>query len=89
MIEYEFHENLAYALTPEGSQIAQQGSHESRVWNALPLKGSGKGLTAKELKDLLGDETAKIGQNRGFKSGWIGKEGDTFVKLVCRIMMSI
>lgn len=69
-------------LSPEGAQLAEQGSHEARVWNALPMKGEGLGLTVPQLRVAVGDESAKIGQGRAFKNGWIGKEGDTLVKLV-------
>lgn len=82
MIVYTTNENFAQALTPEGAQIVEQGSHEARVWSILPLKGQAKGLTVKEIKEKVGDESAKVGQGRAFKNGWIGKEGDTLVKLV-------
>ncbi|TFK75776.1 hypothetical protein BDN72DRAFT_809385 [Pluteus cervinus] len=82
MILYESHEVLSNVLTPEGEQIAKDGSHEARVWAALPLKGEGSAVNAVQLKKLVGDETAKVGQGRAFKSGWIGKEGDGFVKLI-------
>ena len=84
MILYESHEVLSNILSPEGEQIAKEGSHEARVWAALPLKGEGSPVTAAQLKKLVGDETAKVGQGRAFKSGWIGKEGDGFVKLASR-----
>ena len=83
MIAYESHEISSHALTPEGSQIAQQGSHEARVWAALPGKGDGPPMTVNELKQKVGAETAKVGQGNAFKAGWIQKEGDGFVKKVC------
>lgn len=82
MIVYETHETLSHGLTPEGSQIVELGSHEARVWAALPAKGEGSPLTPLQLKKQVGDETAKVGQGRAFKNGWIGKEGDGFVKIV-------
>ena len=87
MIQYETHEVSSHVPTPEGAQILKDGSHEARVWSALPLKGQGAPVTSAQLKSLVGDETAKIGQGRAFKSGWIGKEDDGFVKLV-RIIQS-
>jgi len=33
-----------------------------------------------QLKKAVGDETAKVGQGRAFKNGWIAKEGDGLVK---------
>lgn len=82
MVTYTTQEILSHVLTPEGAQIALEGSHEARVWNALPLKGQGSHLNIKQLKEKVGDETAKVGQGNAFKNGWIGKEGDGFVKLV-------
>ncbi|QRV72468.1 phenylalanyl-tRNA synthetase [Ceratobasidium sp. AG-Ba] len=81
MIAYTTQEVMGTVLTPEGAQIAELGSHEARVWAALPPKGSGPAMSIAELKKAVGDESAKIGQGRAFKSGWIGKEGDGFVKV--------
>lgn len=81
-VVYSTQEVLVHDLSPEGAQLAAQGSHEARVWNALPLKGESEGLTPAQLKAAVGDESAKIGQGRAFKNGWIGKEGNALVKLV-------
>ena len=81
MITYETHEVSSHVLTPEGSQIVREGSHEARVWAALPERG-GVPLSAQELKKAVGDEAAKVGQGRAFKSGWIAKQGNGFVKAV-------
>jgi len=80
MIKYTTHETLSHVLTPEGAQCVLEGSHEARVWAALPIKGEGKHLTAPELKKAVGDDAAKVGQGRAFRNGWIAKEGDGFVK---------
>ena len=82
MITYTTHEFSSHVLTSEGAQIALNGSHEARVWSALPNKGEGPPLTVKELKEKVGDEAAKVGQGNAFKAGWIAKEGDGFVKKV-------
>lgn len=82
MITYKTNEILSHVLTPEGAQISLEGSHEARVWQTLPPKGEGGPMTIKELKDKLGDETAKIGQGNAFKNKWISKQGDGFVRLV-------
>ena len=84
MVVYTTQETLAYGLTPEGNDIADRGSHEALVWSVLPMKGQGPALPVKELKTKVGDETAKIGQGRAFKNGWVGKEGDGLVRLVRR-----
>jgi len=47
------------------------------VWAAL-----GTPLTAQQLKKQVGDDAAKVGQGRAFKNGWIGKDGDTLIRLV-------
>ncbi|KAJ7684036.1 phenylalanine-tRNA ligase [Mycena rosella] len=85
MVKFETHEVVSHALTPEGSQIALSGSHEARVWSALPTKGQGTPVTLVQLKKQMGDETAKAGHGRAFKNGWIGKEGDGLVKLASTI----
>ncbi|KAG6336685.1 hypothetical protein ID866_2392 [Astraeus odoratus] len=82
MISYETHETLCHILTPEGAQIALEGSHEARVWEALPMKGEGTPVGVQDLKKKIGDEAAKVGQGRAFKNGWIAKEGGGFVKAV-------
>jgi phenylalanyl-tRNA synthetase alpha chain len=82
MIKFETHENVAHTSTPEGAQIINEGSHEARVWAALPAKGKGTPLTPAQLKKQVGEEASKVGQGRAFKNGWIGKDGDGLVKLV-------
>lgn len=85
MVKVDTHEIISHVLTPEGSQIAADGSHEARVWSALPTKGQGTPVTPVQLKIQVGDVTAKVGPGRALKNGWIGKEADGFVKLVsCR-----
>ncbi|KAF7776032.1 hypothetical protein Agabi119p4_4425 [Agaricus bisporus var. burnettii] len=85
MITYETREVISHVLTPEGAQIANEGSHEARVWSVLPEKGKGTPVSPVQLKKFVGDETAKVGQGRAFKNGWIGKDGDGLVKLVAEI----
>lgn len=87
MITYNTREILSHVLTPEGQHIALEGSHEARVWNVLPMKGNGQSMSVIELRQKVGNETAKVGQGNAFRAGWIGKEGDGFVKLVCCFLM--
>lgn len=82
MVTYTSHETLSHVLTPEGASIALNGSHEARVWDAVPVKGEGEPMTSKELEAKIGGESAKVGQGRAFKNKWISKEGNGFVKLV-------
>ncbi|KAF8238818.1 phenylalanine-tRNA ligase [Tricholoma matsutake] len=85
MIKFETHENVAHILSPEGAQIVNEGSHEARVWAALPAQGKGAPVTPAQLKKQVGEETSKVGQGRAFKNGWIGKDGAGLVKLVSEI----
>ncbi|KZV64605.1 phenylalanine-tRNA ligase [Peniophora sp. CONT] len=85
MITYDTHEEFSHVLTAEGALLAQQGSHEARVWAALPLKGQGAPVPPADLKKLVGDETAKVGQGRAFKNKWIGKDGAGLVKTATSI----
>ena len=82
MVSYSTQEISSHILTPEGAQIALEGSHEARVWSVLPVKGERPPLTVAELRQKVGDETAKVGQGNAFRAGWIQKEGDGFVKKV-------
>lgn len=82
IITYESHETSSHVPTHEGEQILKDGSHEARVWSALPMKAQGAPLTLEQLKKVVGDETAKVGQGRAFKNGWIAKDGNGFIKLV-------
>ena len=88
MISYDAHETSSHILTPEGAQIILEGSHEARVWAALPAKGEGDPVGGRELKQKVGDEAAKIGQGRAFKNNWIAKEGSGFVKVVSHAVIS-
>jgi phenylalanyl-tRNA synthetase alpha chain len=82
MVNYTTQEVHSHSLTPEGEQIAEQGSHEARVWAAVPDKDSGTTLPISDLKNKVGDESAKVGQGRAFKNGWVGKQGDGLIRLV-------
>ncbi|KAF8843125.1 hypothetical protein BDN67DRAFT_924837 [Paxillus ammoniavirescens] len=85
MITYDTHETSSHVLTPEGTQIVLEGSHEARVWAALPAKGEGEPLGVHDLKKQVGDEAAEVGRGRAFKNKWIAKEGSGFVKAVAAI----
>jgi phenylalanyl-tRNA synthetase alpha chain len=84
MIRYESHETISHVLTPEGAQVARRGSHEALVWAALSVKEAGTPITPAQLKEIVGDEAAKVGQGRAFKYGWIAKHGNGLVKVVCQ-----
>lgn len=50
MIEYKQITTTSYTLSEEGTGIAEKGSYEYRVWEALPPKGQGEAITMPELK---------------------------------------
>ncbi|KAI1333439.1 phenylalanyl-tRNA synthetase subunit alpha [Xylariaceae sp. FL0255] len=62
-------------LEPEGQLIAEKGSHEARVFEALHKAVDG--LTIAELETSIGDKTVtKLGQGKAFKEKWITKSKD-------------
>lgn len=50
MVEYKQITTTTYSLTEEGEGITQNGSHEYRVWEVLPVKGQGEPVGIPELK---------------------------------------
>ena len=74
MLQYEKIDTEQLHLTPEGEKIADQGSHEARVFDAV--SAAVDGLRIKDLPDTVGPEAAKIGQGAAFKLKWISKDGD-------------
>lgn len=66
-----------WALTAEGEQVAQQGSPEIQVLNAVPTEG----ISLAELQTALG-EVAKIGMGVCMKNKWIKKDGDKVLRSV-------
>ena len=76
MIAYEQHTAEEVVLTGEGQQIAAEGSHEYRVWEAVRARGR------LSLADpALASKSAKIGQGKAFALKWVGKDGDALVPL--------
>ncbi|BGP44487.1 Phenylalanyl-tRNA synthetase, beta subunit, cytoplasmic [Rhodotorula kratochvilovae] len=74
-----------HVLTAEGAQIAQSGSHEFRVWAALPPPGSDAGLTAQQIAEKVGKDVAKVGQGKAMKNKWVSKKGDGFLQAVAAV----
>ena len=50
MVTYTQIATTSFVTTPEGSGVAANGSHEYRVWAALPVKGQGEPLGVVELR---------------------------------------
>ncbi|RHZ47202.1 phenylalanine--tRNA ligase subunit alpha [Aspergillus thermomutatus] len=74
MVEYETMEREAIALTQEGEEIAANGSHEAKVFQAV--LAAMDGLKIGDLPGIVGKENAKVGQGNAFKKGWIKKDKD-------------
>lgn len=76
MVVYETIDREEAILEPEAQEIASNGSHEARVFEAL--KEAVDGLTISDLERIVGDRNVvKVGQGKAFKSKWItkGKDG--------------
>lgn len=75
MVEYQQIDKEDVLLEPEGKQIADNGSHEARVFDALS-KAVG-GLTIADLEKAVGDKNVtKLGQGKAFREKWISKTKD-------------
>jgi phenylalanyl-tRNA synthetase alpha chain len=72
MVRYDTIERQEALLEPEGEEIAANGSHEARVFEAV--RTAMEGLSVQELEKTIGDKTVvKIGQGKAFKEKWISK----------------
>lgn len=67
MLAFRVTERHEWQLTEEGVQIATEGSHEAKVFAAVPSSGS----IAQDIlmKDL--GQPAKIGVGKALKAGWV------------------
>ncbi|KAJ4163341.1 hypothetical protein LMH87_005076 [Akanthomyces muscarius] len=75
MITYETIEREEAVLEPEAEQIAEHGSHEARVFEAL--RKAMDGLSVQELEAAIGDKNVtKLGQGKAFREKWIAKNKD-------------
>lgn len=75
MVKYETIEREEAILEPEGQQIAEHGSHEARVFEAL--RQAVGGMTVQDLEKTIGDKTVtKVGQGKAFKEKWVKKSDD-------------
>ncbi|CAK7215262.1 Phenylalanyl-tRNA synthetase, beta subunit, cytoplasmic [Sporothrix curviconia] len=81
MLSYETLERDEYLLEPEGEQIAANGSHEARVFEAL--RQAVEGLSVADLEKAVGDkQVTKLGQGKAFREKWIAKTSDGKFKAV-------
>ncbi|KAG9564037.1 phenylalanyl-tRNA synthetase-like protein alpha chain, partial [Aureobasidium melanogenum] len=70
MVTYDTNDKEQVILTKEGEQIANEGSHEFKVWDAVKRRGQ---MPLKELPNEVGADSAKVGQGNAFKLKWIKK----------------
>ncbi|KAK9421672.1 putative phenylalanine--tRNA ligase [Seiridium unicorne] len=82
MVEYKQLEREEATLESEGKLIADNGSHEARVFDALSK--AMKALTVAEIQAAVGDKNvAKFGQGKAMQAKWITKaEGGKFAAAV-------
>lgn len=64
VIRAELHSGKAWELTAEGAEVAEKGSHEALVFNAVPLDGV-------KQRELMNIPNAKIGFSKAMALGWI------------------
>ncbi|TRY75361.1 hypothetical protein TCAL_00765 [Tigriopus californicus] len=57
-----------WELTPEGRQMAQDGSHEALVFQAVPSDG---GVPQAELIQRLGKTVGQVGFAKAMSAGWL------------------
>lgn len=75
MITYDTINRDEWTLLPEAEGIAQNGSHEARIFDALSKAVDG--LSLADLEAAVGDKNVvKFGQGKGRKAGWIGNGKD-------------
>ncbi|KAI9811553.1 MAG: Phenylalanyl-tRNA synthetase, beta subunit, cytoplasmic [Thelocarpon impressellum] len=72
MIQYKAIDREEAILTDEAEGIAAQGSHEAKVFEAV--RKAVEGLRIGDLPGIVGKESAKVGQGKAFKEGWIKKD---------------
>jgi len=82
MVTYKQIENEKWNVTAEGNEIVETGSHEAKVFNAIP-EGE-EGISIADLNAKVGP-SAKIGQGKAFKNKWISKKGNCLVRNVASI----
>ncbi|CAO3687632.1 unnamed protein product [Umbelopsis vinacea] len=76
MVEYKSIEREVWTLTDEGRELAEHGSHEARVFDAVPA--GDEGITIPDLQAKLG-KSASIGQGKAFKNKWINKKPPNYL----------
>lgn len=81
VIETEAKTSKAWELTEEGRQIVKDGSHEARVFGAVP---PADGITQPDLAKAVGATTAKVGLGKAMANGWLSTNKEGKVALIKR-----
>lgn len=82
MVVAEQIETKRLELTGEGKQIVENGSHEYRIWEALPETG---GIEQPVLIKKISDENvAKLGFTKAMSNKWIAIDKSSGKPLVIR-----
>ncbi|KAF3221667.1 Phenylalanyl-tRNA synthetase, beta subunit, cytoplasmic [Orbilia oligospora] len=83
MITYETRETDYNILTAEGQQILETGSHEAKVWEIVHRLGEFRIADLAKQDAFASDpSSAKVGQARAFKEGWIKKHPEDKTKII-------
>jgi len=81
VIETEAKTSKAWELTEEGRQIVKDGSHEARVFGAVPPTD---GITQPDLAKAVGAAIAKVGLGKAMANGWLSTNKEGKVALIKR-----
>lgn len=84
MVQYETINGELVVPTKEGEEVAANGSHEAKVFEAVVA--AMEGLKIRDLPGIVGKENAQLGQGNAFKKGWIKKDKDVFLPATDRIV---
>ncbi|KAJ9590386.1 hypothetical protein L9F63_016577 [Diploptera punctata] len=72
-----------WELTDEGKSVAENGSHEAIIFNAIPVEGISQDVIMKTIPN------AKVGFSKAMSSGWISVKKDSGNTIVTRKVGSI
>ncbi|KAJ1987474.1 Phenylalanyl-tRNA synthetase, beta subunit, cytoplasmic [Dimargaris cristalligena] len=83
MVDFAPLEREVLQLTPEGQAMADTGSHEAKVFHAVPA--GPEGILVKDLQAQLG-ASAKIGQGKALAQKWLKFADGRLTRLVDTIV---
>lgn len=73
--------NSFWVVTDEGNEMAEKGSPEYQVFQAVPVEG----ITVAELQNQLKD-ICKIGLGQCMKNKWLKKDGDMIYRVIDSVL---